>query len=175
MSHFSQGPTKQEHTAETGTYRYMPPEVIRHEKYSFQADVYSFALVLWQLVTHEEPFQGRSQVEAAGLVALEHARPPLPAGIPNELKGLIEESWSDRPDDRPSFQEISTRLQNFADSLSAEQATWLGTAYGHPVYAANKDDTTMMAISQPRIDNASKRKRRLSAVWNLLSRATTKG
>jgi len=151
----------------------MPPEVIRHEKYSFQADVYSFALVLWQLLTHEEPFQGRSQVEAAGLVALEHARPPFPPGTPNELKVLIEESWSDRPEDRPSFQEIDVRLQKFADSVTPDQSTWLGNAYGHPVYAP-KEDTEMMVTSQPRIDT-SKRKRRLSAVWNLISRTTNKG
>ena len=148
----------------------MPPEVIRHEKYSFQADVYSFALVLWQLVTHEEPFQGRSQVEAAGLVALQHARPPFPHDIPNELKILIEESWSDRPEDRPSFQEILAKLQKFADSVTVEQSTWLGSSYGHPVYIRAKDDVNMMAISQPRIENASKRKRRLSAVWNIISR-----
>lgn len=152
----------------------MPPEVIRHEKYSFQADVYSFALVLWQLITHEEPFQGRSQVEAAGLVALEHARPPLPPGLPNEIKVLIEESWSDCPDDRPSFQDIITRLQNFSESLSAEQVTWLGHSSGHRVYSVT-DETEMMAVSQPRVDNVSKRKRRLSAVWNLISRATNKG
>ncbi len=154
----------------------MPPEVIRHEKYSFQADVYSFALVLWQLITHEEPFQGRSQIEAAGLVALEHSRPPLPQGLPNELKLLIEESWSDCPENRPSFQEISNRLQHFSKFLTAEQATWIGSSYGHPVYAV-KVESEMMAISQPRQDHAdaSKKKRRLSAVWNILSRATKKG
>lgn len=41
----------QELTAETGTYRYMAPEVIRHESYSSNADVYSFGIVLWQLIT----------------------------------------------------------------------------------------------------------------------------
>jgi serine/threonine protein kinase len=41
----------QELTAETGTYRYMAPEVIRHESYSSNADVYSFGILLWQLIT----------------------------------------------------------------------------------------------------------------------------
>jgi len=152
----------------------MPPEVIRHEKYSFQADVYSFALVLWQLITHEEPFQGRSQIEAAGLVALEHTRPPLPAGLPNELRQLIEESWCDCPEKRPSFQEICNRLQTFSKSLTVEQASWIGNPHGNPVYIV---ETEMMAISQPRQihGNASQKKRRFSAVWNLLSRGTNKG
>lgn len=41
----------EELTAETGTYRYMAPEVIRHESYSSNADVYSFGILLWQLIT----------------------------------------------------------------------------------------------------------------------------
>ena len=53
-----QGTKRAEHTAETGTYRWMAPEVIRHEAYSFMADVYSFALILWQLITREQPFKG---------------------------------------------------------------------------------------------------------------------
>jgi serine/threonine protein kinase len=151
----------------------MPPEVIRHEKYSFQADVYSFALVLWQLLTHEEPFEGRSQVEAAGLVALEHARPPMPPGTPTILKILIEEAWSDCPEARPTFQDMYSRLQKCADSVTAEEAAWLGSSYGHPVYATIKTDTPMMEMSnsQPRVDPSSKRKRRLSAVWNFFGRA----
>ena len=52
------GTAGKEHTAETGTYRWMAPEIIRHEAYSFMADVYSFALIMWQLTTREEPFQG---------------------------------------------------------------------------------------------------------------------
>lgn len=43
--------TGQELTAETGTYRYMAPEVIRHESYSSNADVYSFGILLWQLIS----------------------------------------------------------------------------------------------------------------------------
>ena len=42
-------------TAETGTYRWMAPEVIRHEKYSRSADVYSYAMILYELLTHEVP------------------------------------------------------------------------------------------------------------------------
>jgi serine/threonine protein kinase len=40
-----------EMTAETGTYRWMAPEVINHKPYDHKADVFSFAIVLWELVT----------------------------------------------------------------------------------------------------------------------------
>lgn len=38
-------------TAETGTYRWMAPEVIEHKPYDEKADVFSFAVVLWELLT----------------------------------------------------------------------------------------------------------------------------
>eukprot|EP00878_Enallax_costatus_P018882 GHUV01019905.1.p2 GENE.GHUV01019905.1~~GHUV01019905.1.p2 ORF type:complete len:111 (+),score=29.29 GHUV01019905.1:141-473(+) len=38
-------------TAETGTYRWMAPEVIEHKPYDEKADVFSFGVVLWELLT----------------------------------------------------------------------------------------------------------------------------
>ena len=43
-------------TAETGTYRWMAPEVIEHRPYGARADVFSFGVVLWELVTLRKPW-----------------------------------------------------------------------------------------------------------------------
>jgi serine/threonine protein kinase len=58
-------------TAETGTYRWMAPEVIRHEPYSNKADVYSFGVVLWELLSRDQPFRGLTPIQGAS--------PPSPA------------------------------------------------------------------------------------------------
>jgi serine/threonine protein kinase len=129
-----QGPAGEEHTAETGTYRWMSPEVIRHENYSLMTDVYSYALVVWQLVTHEIPFQPMSQLEAAGKVAIENARPPLPPDTPELITALIERCWSNYPDDRLPFAQIMIELKEIHKALSEKDKDWLRHPSGHHVY-----------------------------------------
>eukprot|EP00592_Proboscia_alata_P021495 CAMPEP_0194422718 /NCGR_PEP_ID=MMETSP0176-20130528/22018_1 /TAXON_ID=216777 /ORGANISM="Proboscia alata, Strain PI-D3" /LENGTH=1134 /DNA_ID=CAMNT_0039231601 /DNA_START=11 /DNA_END=3415 /DNA_ORIENTATION=- len=97
-------------TAETGTYRWMAPEILRHEIYSSRADVYSFALVVWQLITREEPFAPVSQIEAAGMVALENSRPPFPKQTPAPIIDFISRCWHDDPHERPSSDMLDTLL-----------------------------------------------------------------
>lgn len=131
MHHSSVG---EEHTAETGTYRWMAPEIIRHEAYSFMADVYSYALLVWQLVTHEIPFKNLSQIEAAGKVAVESARPPLPPETPELIVALIGTCWKECPEERLSFAQISVELREIHKAMSHHGKDWLGMQNGHPVY-----------------------------------------
>lgn len=97
-----------EMTAETGTYRWMAPEVIRHERYSFAADVYSFGILLWELYSRSRPFDDLTPVQAAYSVALHHTRPPLPPPsiMPEVIVPLLEQAWHREADSRPTFAEI---------------------------------------------------------------------
>ncbi|KAI3408099.1 uncharacterized protein J3R85_020430 [Psidium guajava] len=52
-------------TAETGTYRWMAPEVINHQRYDEKADVFSFAVVLWELITAKIPYENMTPLQAA--------------------------------------------------------------------------------------------------------------
>lgn len=103
----------QELTAETGTYRYMAPEVIRHESYSSNADVYSFGVVLWQLITREVPFASMSPIQAAYAVA-EGQRPMIPSSTPRRLQEIIEACWDQESYRRPSFTYIAMALADYA-------------------------------------------------------------
>jgi serine/threonine protein kinase len=51
-------------TAETGSYRWMAPEVIRHEEYDKRCDVYSFAILAWEMLTYRVPFDNMSTFPA---------------------------------------------------------------------------------------------------------------
>lgn len=62
-------------TGETGSYRYMAPEVFRHEPYNNKVDVYSFSMIIYQLFEHQAPFYGMDPVDAARAAALQELRP----------------------------------------------------------------------------------------------------
>ena len=127
-------------TAETGTYRFMAPEVVCHERYSKSADVFSYACLLFELLTHEQPFADRSPLQAAVAVGLNHARPPLPAGLPHALARLVQACWCHEPTDRPTFEQIGTQLDALAAVLTRADLAWLDAPGAHPVYAPMPDD-----------------------------------
>jgi serine/threonine protein kinase len=128
-------------TGETGTYRWMAPEVIRHEAYSSSADVYSFAIMVWQFLTHEDPFLDVPSTEAARLVAFEQQRPPLPKKTPQALVDLIQANWSDQPSERWDFEKVTATLQQIQETgITAEEKTWLEASYGHPVYSCEEEE-----------------------------------
>lgn len=127
----------------------MAGEVIRHESYSQSADVYSFAVVLWQLITREDPFQDTSQVEAAAAVAFDNARPPFPEGAPVSVMNLIETCWSNEPDERLPFEKIITELQKVEKALNLEDKTWLEAPLGHSAYGRHAKMQQKQAVLLP--------------------------
>ena len=119
------GAEEEDKTAETGTYRWMSPEVIRHEPYTQTADVFSYGVVLWQLLTREVPFADKSQIEAAAAVALEGLRPPMPADVPKSILELIQQCWSQNATERPSFDRIVEKLEKMEKNVTEEEQEWL--------------------------------------------------
>jgi serine/threonine protein kinase len=91
----------------------MAPEVIRHESYSSLADVYSFGICLWQLITREIPFATMTPIQAAFRVA-NGERPPIPKGTPSRLKDIIVACWEQDSRKRPSFTWIAMALYDYA-------------------------------------------------------------
>lgn len=97
-------------TAETGTYRWMAPEVINHQLYNHKADVFSFAIVLWELATSRVPYDKMSPLQAA-LGVRQGLRPDLPKHMHPRLQDLMQRCWDSIPSKRPSFKEITGELE----------------------------------------------------------------
>lgn len=97
-------------TAETGTYRWMAPEVINHQPYDQKADIFSFAIVLWELVTAKVPYDTMTPLQAA-LGVRQGLRPELPQIGHPELLQLMQRCWEAVPAKRPAFSEITIELE----------------------------------------------------------------
>ncbi|KAF2924061.1 hypothetical protein DAI22_07g240600 [Oryza sativa Japonica Group] len=111
-------------TGETGSYRYMAPEVFKHRKYDKKVDVFSFAMILYEMLEGDPPFSNYEPYEAAKYVGEGHRPPFRSKGFTNELKELIELCWSGDIHLRPSFLEILKRLEKIKEYLAAHDHHW---------------------------------------------------
>lgn len=69
----------------------MSPEVLRGKPLNEKSDVYSFAIVLWEVMTRKEPFETHdSYNNFVRAVCDKRERPPIPADVPAPIKKLME-------------------------------------------------------------------------------------
>ncbi|KAL6524882.1 hypothetical protein OROMI_030475 [Orobanche minor] len=101
-------------TAETGTYRWMAPEVIEHKPYNQKADVFSFGVVLWELLAGKVPYAHLTPLQAAVGVVQKGLRPTIPRHTHPLVVELLERCWQQEPTLRPEFSEIVEILQYMA-------------------------------------------------------------
>lgn len=107
-------------SGETGSFRYMAPEVAKGESYNHKADVYSFGIILWEMFAGKKSFTTlRSEEEYFDLVVDRCVRPPLQDEWPIALCSLISECWDTDLDIRPDFQQVIMRL-DFLLSVETE-------------------------------------------------------
>uniref|UniRef100_A0A0A9BF18 Protein kinase domain-containing protein n=1 Tax=Arundo donax TaxID=35708 RepID=A0A0A9BF18_ARUDO len=103
-----------------GTYRWMAPEMYKHKPYGRKADVYSFGLLLWELVTGSIPYEDMTPVQAAFAVVNKNLRPVIPSSCPAPLQLLISQCWSSQPEKRPEFRQIVQILENLKTVLDRD-------------------------------------------------------
>eukprot|EP00252_Welwitschia_mirabilis_P006557 TRINITY_DN1743_c0_g2_i6.p1 TRINITY_DN1743_c0_g2~~TRINITY_DN1743_c0_g2_i6.p1 ORF type:complete len:432 (-),score=73.46 TRINITY_DN1743_c0_g2_i6:271-1566(-) len=107
-------------TGETGSYRYMAPEVFEHRHYDAKVDVFSYAMILYQMYEGSPPFANYEPYDAARLVA-KRERPIFHAKTyPSGMKELIEQCWDHDVNKRPTFLEILERLEKMKVTVSHE-------------------------------------------------------
>ncbi|KAG8482906.1 hypothetical protein CXB51_024123 [Gossypium anomalum] len=125
-------------TAETGTYRWMAPELystvtLRHgekKHYNHKVDAYSFAIVLWELIHNKLPFEGMSNLQAAYAAAFKVGLPnndtisptqnvrPSADDLPEDLALIVTSCWQEDPNARPNFSQIIQMLLRYLSIIS---------------------------------------------------------
>jgi len=127
-----------------GTPLWVPPEVIKSEKYSEKIDVYSFGIVLCELETKEMPYgdyaarEGMTKWKLLNMIAHEGIRPTLPApsDMNSEVRKTIDACLQSDPSHRPSMEQVLSRLQGQvrrsieADAAEASRRSAGGSGLG---------------------------------------------
>ncbi|XP_064082406.1 uncharacterized protein LOC135198604 [Macrobrachium nipponense] len=118
-----------------GTPAWMAPELLTKGEVSAKCDVYSFAIILWEMLTSSHPFKGldifqiMERTESGG-------RPTLPVSrMSRELKELITSCWAQNPSLRPSFEEILGALET-----AAVPSSWRGLLHKANIKSSQLSD-----------------------------------
>ena len=85
-----------------GTPEYMAPEQLRGDRLDVRTDIYSFGVILYQLLTRRRPFEGDVATIEHGHLALRPPRPSEIAAIPEEIEGVVLWCLAKEPARRPA-------------------------------------------------------------------------
>ena len=103
---------------------YNAPEIIRGERYNNKVDVYSFGILMFEIITNTIAYplfqNGQMTVyELNNQIIQENYRPEFTSMVKSSLKNLIIQCWSPEPKNRPTFKEIFNKLAfNLDDTLN---------------------------------------------------------
>lgn len=94
-----------------GTPEWMAPEVLRDEPSNEKCDVYSYGVILYELVTGQEPWGNMHPMQVVGAVGYGGRQLALPPGVDPHVASWIYRCWSQVPNERPSFGELLAWLK----------------------------------------------------------------
>jgi serine/threonine protein kinase len=105
-----------------GTACWMAPEVLKHARCSKYSDVYGFGIILWELATRREVYEGLESTQVIAMVANDCLRPEIPPGCP--WNDIMVKCWREVPSKRSSFEEIVKELNRLRPAV--EKSTFTG-------------------------------------------------
>jgi len=106
---------KARRTTICGTDQWMAPEILRGESYDFKADVFSFGIVITEIITQQPP-KSRTFAQGFGL-DVDSFKSLCPSDTPLELIQLAIDCAHTQPESRPTFRDIIPRLRYIGQNL----------------------------------------------------------
>ncbi|PKC15828.1 kinase-like protein, partial [Rhizophagus irregularis] len=85
-----------------GNLPYIAPEVLRLDRFTPKADIYSLGMLMYEILTGFPPFHDRVHDCHLAIDIVSGIRPTIPPDLPDTLKYLMEQCWDNNPEARPT-------------------------------------------------------------------------
>lgn len=115
LTRTSSGTAAVQMTGQCGTFQYMAVEVLANKPYSEKADVFSFGILLWEMVARKLPYFGMQPMQVGMAVVQQGLRPTIPPKTPAPLSKLMQSCWATDPGRRPSFAQLVDVLEKMPE------------------------------------------------------------
>lgn len=101
-------------TKNIGTPYWMAPEILLKDAalYDFKVDVYSYGIILWEMLTHEIPYKMKDPKKVIAEIVTNDIRPLIPKNTDQKMQKLITRCWDRLPENRPTFEEILNLIKS---------------------------------------------------------------
>ncbi|RHZ70795.1 hypothetical protein Glove_267g41 [Diversispora epigaea] len=96
-----------------GIIPYMAPEILNKEQYSKASDIYSFGMVMLEVLTSYPPYYNIPHDANLAMGICEGLKPEIKCEIPQVLKELMEKCWNLDPLNRPTVEELESQLKKY--------------------------------------------------------------
>ncbi|XP_033122054.1 mitogen-activated protein kinase kinase kinase 7-like isoform X2 [Anneissia japonica] len=103
-------------TNNKGSAAWMAPEVFEGNQYSERCDVFSWSIILWEVITRRKPFSEIGGPAFRIMWAVHQGkRPPLIRNLPKPIEKLMTRCWSKEPTQRPSMAEVASIMSKLME------------------------------------------------------------
>lgn len=153
----------------TGSLRYMAPEVALSEPYNLSADVYSFGLLLWQMCSLDLPYDGMSRTDHSLFVVKGNERPVLDPSWSTPLRIVMKRAWEPDPSLRPSMDSTHKILKREIVALRDGDTSGLEYSRKNSTFTLQRESILNQNQGQPK-----QQERRGSGLSGLIRQVSTR-
>src|SRR3954464_8880072 len=107
------GPADKPSTSIYGNLPYIAPEVINGKEYTYRSDIYSIAMLMWEISSGQPPFVNYDHDYDLAMNIINGIRPKIVPGTPLKYKSLMEQCWDANPLRRPDTYTLAFEMKDF--------------------------------------------------------------
>jgi Protein tyrosine and serine/threonine kinase len=99
----------------------MAPEVVLMKTYDTKCDVFSFAILLWEMLSLKQAFQGMDASTFVDRVVVQHERLDVNRKWPSFTRSMLQEAWDDNPQKRPDMKRVALLIRGDLNLMSSNE------------------------------------------------------